>query len=70
MGVPKPLVQWTTAEWSRAEQALHRVLRGVGEGEEMIETMPRTLQMRRRISGPEFAIIGPAVDIRPRDERG
>jgi hypothetical protein len=65
-GRPKPVVQWTLAEWSRVEQALRRALRGVGEGEEMTETMPHTLQMRRRISGAEFAIIGPAIDIRPR----
>lgn len=62
----RPIVAWSSADWARVEVALRRLLRGVGEGEDMIDTTGTTMQMRRRISGPEFAIVGPAVDVRPR----
>ena len=62
----KPVNAWSPADWARAELALRRLLRGVGEGEYMTDTTGTTLQMRRRISGPEFAIVGPAIDVRPK----
>ena len=61
-----PLIAWTAADWARAEALLRRVLGRVGEGEYMTDTTGTTLQMRRRISGPEFAIVGPAIDVRPK----
>jgi hypothetical protein len=61
---PKPVVTWTTAEWSRAEAMLRQLLRGVGQGKDLMVTTKTTLQMRRRVSGPEFALVGPARDVR------
>lgn len=59
-----PVAAWSAADWSRVELALRGLLRGVGDGEIITEPMGATLQMKRRISGAEFAIVGPAVDVR------
>lgn len=64
--LPLRLWEWRPSDWDHATQALDRALAGVGDHSkpDHVETTTSTVQRRRPISGEEFRIIGPAVDLR------
>jgi hypothetical protein len=61
---PKYVAQWSAADWKIAEQALQRVLRGVGCNVEHREVCRITVQVRRLVNAEEHALVGPAIDAR------
>lgn len=65
-GSMKPTGQWSRDDWRLAEKVLAKVLNGVGSTHEVREVLRYTLQIRRLVNDEELAIVGRAVDVRPK----
>lgn len=66
----KPVVAWTSQEHKRVDREIHRSLAGVGQrSSDDIEVGEVAIHVRRLVSGDEFKVIGPAIDVRKPGER-
>lgn len=66
----KPVSEWTAQERKRIDRELERVLHRVGrKSRDDVKVGPTAIHVRRPVSDDEFKITGPAVDVRPKEER-